>query len=179
MLPLVSCVSSRYNLEVLGNDDYVINLPKNGKYKVGEIFKFKIERITDTDLCVFFNNEYIEAINGEDSNFNYLKSTTDEIFFIHSIDDPTVGFKYLIPKVSKLNNPHLSFYIEEHKRHTPTYKVEAVKYKDKIINKYFKLSKKEKFHSEEERKNYFKDVSIDKLTETDPVVFTKIFEFIG
>ncbi len=73
VLPLVSCVSSRYNLEVLGNDDYVINLPKNGKYKVGEIFKFKIERITDTDLCVFFNNEYIEAINGEDSNFNYYE----------------------------------------------------------------------------------------------------------
>ena len=112
-------------------------------------------------------------------NLSYLKHTTDDIMFVHSIDDKSCGYKYIIPKISKFNNSHLSFYIEEHKRHNPTYTVEAVKYKDKIVNKYFDLVRKNIFKSIEEKKEYFKDVSLEKLTTPDEFVFDKITNFIG
>ena len=146
----------------------------NPKYGMIKFVKLPIFASKISKYEASLDNRFNDSMN-----LDYLKNTSDDIFFIHSIDDPKVSYKHLVPKVSKLHNPHLSFYIEEHKRHNPTYTIEAVKYKDKVLDKYFKLVKKEKLQSEEERKAYFKDISIDKMTEIDPVVINKIISFIG
>lgn len=113
------------------------------------------------------------------NNYEYLKHTSDDILFIHSLDDPTVKYKVCIKKLTKLDNTHLSFYIVNHKHHNPLYTEEAVKYKDEIIDTYFDKLRKNKFKSLEERKEYFKDVNIDDLTAKDEIVINKISNFIG
>ena len=79
------------------------------------------------------------------NNFEYLKATNDKLLFIHSKDDKKVSYRANINKIKKLKNPNISFLITNKKRHNPTYTLEAVRYKDHIIDNYLKLSSKGKF----------------------------------
>lgn len=116
-----------------------------------------------------------DAIN----NLKYLKQTSDHILFIHSQDDQKASYKLIINKVEALNNPHLSFIKTNDKHHNPNYTVEAVNYKDKVIDKYLYLLKKGKLNSVNQKKAYFNDVNIDKMTDQDPIIIKKILNFIG
>ena len=111
-------------------------------------------------------------------NEAYLKDTTDHLLFIHSKDDPKCSYKYNIQEVLKFNNTNIYFYIEKDKKHNPTYTVDAVNYKDQIIDTYFNKLMNNEFKSIEERKAYFKDVSLEKLTALDRKVIIKIINFI-
>ena len=114
-----------------------------------------------------------------DDNLSYLKSTTNNILFIHSKDDKKMKYNLSIKKVQKLNNKHLDFIIEEGKRHNPNYTLESVKYKDDIIDNYFKKLRKGEFKDLEERKAYLKDASLEKFTAQDESIINKIIQFIG
>lgn len=114
-----------------------------------------------------------------DDNLSYLKSTTNDILFIHSTDDKKAKYKLMIKPIQKLNNKHLDFIIEEGKRHNPNYTLESVKYKDDIIDNYFKKLRKGEFKDLEERKAYLKDASLEKLTAQDETIINKIIQFIG
>ena len=114
-----------------------------------------------------------------DDNLSYLKSTTNNILFIHSKDDKKAKYKLMIKPIQKLNNKHLDFIIEEGKRHNPNYTLESVKYKDDIIDNYFKKLRKGEFKDLEERKAYLKDASLEKLTAQDETIINKIIQFIG
>ena len=117
------------------------------------------------------NKEYA-SIN----NWNYLKGTTDKLLFIHSTDDQMVSFKYNTNKVMKINNPNLSFRITEGKKHNPNYSYEAINNMNTWMGEYFK--KQSEFKTVEERKNFFIDKPIAKMTEQDPEIMDLVLDFI-
>ena len=143
--------------------------------------KYMMKSVLKSSLLASKITKYEKSLNPNlvIDNFSYLKQTSNNILFVHSKDDPTAKYKYLIPKVKKIKNPYLSFLEVNGKRHNPNYTFEAVKYKDQIIETYFKKVNKGKFNSDEERKEYFKDVKLEDLTTQDNEVLKKIFIYIG
>lgn len=124
---------------------------------------------------------YENKLNPEYKKFNnwqYLKNTEDNIFFLHSKDDPMVSFKYNTLKVMKYNNPHLKFYICEGKKHNPNYSKEGLDYMNMAIGGYNSLLAKGELKTIEEKKQYFSDKPIGKMTAQDDAVWNKILEFI-
>ena len=112
------------------------------------------------------------------NNWKYLKETKDNIFFLHSKDDPMVSYKYNTAKVMKLNNPHLSFDICEGKKHNPNYSLEGLDFMNMAIGGYNSLLAKGELKTLEEKKQYFADKPISKMTAQDEVVWKKILGFI-
>ena len=112
------------------------------------------------------------------NNWKYLKKTEDDLLFLHSTDDPMVGFKYNTKKVMKLNNPHLHFLICEGKKHNPNYSQEGLDYMNMAIGGYNSLLAKGELKTLEEKKQYFSDKPIGKMTAQDKDVWNKILEFI-
>ena len=143
--------------------------------------KYMMKSVLKSSLLASKIARYEESLNKEFkiNNISYLNQTSNYILFVHSKDDPTAKYKYIIPKVKKMNNPHFSFLEVNGKRHNPNYTFEAVKYKDQIIETYFKKVNKGKFKNDEERKEYFKDVKLEDLTTQDNEVLKKIFIYIG
>ena len=111
-------------------------------------------------------------------NKTYLKNTTDKLLFIHSKDDPIVGYKYTIDVINKFNNPNIETLTVLDRHHNPNYTKDAVDYMNQTIGTYLTLMKKKKLQTIEERKEYFADKSLMRMTEQDDEVFKKIFEFI-
>ena len=112
------------------------------------------------------------------NNWKYLKNTKDDIFFIHSTDDPMVSFKYNTKKVMKFYNSHLMFYICEGKKHNPNYSQEGLDFMNMAIGGYNNLLAKGELKTLEEKKQYFADKPIGKMTAQDENVWNKILEFI-
>ena len=140
------------------------------------MLKFTKSRLLAREIERYEAQIHPEFVN---NNLEYLKMSHDKILFIHSKDDPKVSFRHNINKVKKLRNNFLSFLVVNNKRHNPTYTLDSVKYKDKIMDEYWKRLNKHKFNSDQERLDYFKDVSIKEMTNIDQIVFAKIINFIG
>ncbi len=115
---------------------------------------------------------------GNINNWQYLKNTKDKLLFIHSTDDTMVNYKYNTKKVMRLNNPNLSFKIVEGKKHNPNYSYDAIKNMNEWMGGYFNLINKGELKSLEERKNYFSDKPIGKMTEQDKEIWELILHFI-
>lgn len=115
---------------------------------------------------------------GNINNKKYLETTTDDLLIIQSNDDPTISYKYNFLRMVKIKNNHLNFVTVHDKKHNPSYTVESVNYKNKIIDTYMDRLNKNEFKSIEERKEYFKDVSIDKLTTQDKDFYKLITDYI-
>lgn len=111
-------------------------------------------------------------------NWDYLKNANDKLLFIHSKDDPIVNYRYNTKRVQRIKNPNLSFYICNGKKHNPTYTKEAANNSLKLMDTYNKKVANGSFKSEEDKINYFKDVSLAKLTEQDQEVLKIIFDYI-
>ena len=109
----------------------------------------------------------------------YLASTTDDILFIQSVDDPMVPYDSSLKVAEETNNPHIETIKFENRKHNPNYTEAAVEYMNEVFGDYNRLTKYKKIASDEERIAYFKDVSIDKLTEQDKSLFDKIEHFIN
>ena len=109
----------------------------------------------------------------------YLANTTDSIMFIQSVDDPMVPYDSSLKVAEEINNPHIQTIRFENRKHNPNYTEEAVEYMNEVFGGYNRLTKYKKIASDEERIAYFKDVSIDKLTEQDKSLFDKIEHFIN
>ena len=110
---------------------------------------------------------------------NYLANTTDDILFIQSIDDPMVPYETSLKIAEEMNNPHLETIKFSKRKHNPNFTENAVKYMNQVFGAYNRLAKYKKIKTDEERVAYFKDVSLEKLTEQDEELFDRIASFIN
>lgn len=112
------------------------------------------------------------------NNIDYLNKTNDDLLFIHSIDDNVVPYDISLKVVEGISNPHIKTLKVDKKRHNPNYKVQAIDYMSEVFSKYNSLIKDKKIKSDEDKIAYFKNVSLDKLTEQDEKVISIICNFI-
>lgn len=113
------------------------------------------------------------------NNLEYLKTTKDKIFFIQSDDDPMVPYSIALNEVEQIDNPNIKTLRVTGKKHNPNYSLDAVNYMNEIFGQYNELLKKKKISSDEDRINFFKDVSLSRLTEQDKDIVSAICEFIN
>ena len=111
-------------------------------------------------------------------NIEYLKETEDKIFFIQSNDDPIVPFSSSFEVVKEINNPNIKMMEMKNRFHNPNYTEDAVKYLNDTFGEYNNLIKQKKIKTDEDKINFFKDVSLERLTNQDEKVFDEIIDFI-
>ena len=109
----------------------------------------------------------------------YLGNTTDDILFIQSVDDPMVPYETSLKVAEKSNNPHIKTIKFENKKHNPNYTLEAVQYMNEVFGAFNRRVMDKAIATDEERIAYFKNVSIQRLTEQDQNLFSQIEEFIS
>ena len=110
---------------------------------------------------------------------NYLKTTTDDILFIQSVDDPMVPYETSLKVAEECGNPNVETIRFENKKHNPNYTLEAVQYMNEVFGAFNRRVMDKAIATDEERIAYFKDVSIQRLTEQDQNLFNQIEEFIN
>ena len=108
----------------------------------------------------------------------YLKETTDNILFIQSTDDQMVPPSISIDIVESINNPHIEIVKYTNRKHNPNYTDAAIEYMNNVFGTYNYLIKTKEIKTDEQKINYFKDVSLAKLVEQDEKLFDKIKDFI-
>lgn len=111
------------------------------------------------------------------NNFDYLTHTSDKLLFIHSKDDQMVHYDVSMKVVEQINNQNIETVVVDHRGHNPNYTEEAVKYMQQVFGEYNQLVKKKKIKTDEEKINYFKNVSLEKLVEQDEKIISRIIEF--
>ena len=111
-------------------------------------------------------------------NRAYLAATKDQLMWIHSTDDPMVNYKYNAGQVLKMGNPNVRVVTVEHKKHNPQYTLEAVETMNAWIGEYGRLIQEKQLNTPEERKAYFADKPIGRMTAQDPAVYAEILQFI-
>ena len=109
----------------------------------------------------------------------YLGNTTDNILFIQSVDDPMVPYETSLKIAEDANNSHIKIIKMNGRKHNPNYTEEAVQYMNQVFGAFNRRVMDKKIASDEERIAYFKDVSIERLTEQDQKLFDQIFGFIN
>ena len=112
------------------------------------------------------------------NNWKYLKKTEDDLLFFHSKDDSMVKYKYNAGKVAKIKNPHIKCYIYEGKKHNPNYSKEGLDFMNMTMGGYYQLLRDGQLQTLEERKEYFSDKPIGKMTAQDKDVWKIILDFI-
>ena len=112
------------------------------------------------------------------NNWKYLKKTNDKILFFHSTDDTMVKYKYNTGKVAKIKNPCLRIYTYEGKKHNPNYSKEGLEYMNMAMGGYYQLLRDGGLKTLEERKQYFADKPIGKMTDQDKDVWKIVLDFI-
>jgi len=108
----------------------------------------------------------------------YLENTTDDIFVIQSSDDQMVPYGMSLKVIEGIENPHIKTKRYEGRKHNPNYTDNAISYMDSVFGKYYALLNEKKIQTDEDRINYFKDVSLAKLVEQDEQLFDEIVDFI-
>ena len=116
---------------------------------------------------------------GAIDNRAYLAATEDRLLWIHSTDDPLVNYKYNAGQVLKTGNPNVRVITVENKKHTPHYSAEALDCMNTWMGEYERLIQEDKFGSVEERKAFFADKPISRMTAQDPGIYDEILRFIG
>ena len=111
-------------------------------------------------------------------NLNYLKTTEDKILYIQSTDDYMVPYKIGLEIVEQIDNPNIQTIKLTDRKHNPTYTSDAIQYMNDVFGKYNQMVKDGQIKTNEERINYFKDVSLPKLVEQDPEIIKAIVDFI-
>lgn len=111
-------------------------------------------------------------------NIEYLKNTNNPIFVIQSDDDPVIPYSISLKVVEEINNPSIKTLRVSNRKHNPNYTEAAVKYMNETFTKFRRLIKDKKIVTDEDKVNYFKDISLDRLTEQDEKMFDEIVEFI-
>lgn len=108
----------------------------------------------------------------------YLENTTDDVFVIQSSDDQMVPYGMSLKVIEGIKNPHIKTKRYEGRKHNPNYTDNAINYMDSVFGKYYALLNEKKIKTDEDRINYFKDVSLAKLVEQDEQLFDEIVDFI-
>jgi len=131
---------------------------------VKKVLKYEKEINSD-----YFNDMY---------NYDFLKNTDKKLLFIHSKDDQLVPYEISTKKIEEMNNHSFEFVITDGKKHNPNYTAEAVNYMNDVFSEYNSLVKQKKLKTFEEKKNYFNEVLLSKITEQDNEIWNKIFSFL-
>ena len=108
----------------------------------------------------------------------YLENTTDDVFVIQSTDDQMVPYGMSLKVIECIKNSHIKTKRYEGRKHNPNYTDNAISYMDSVFGKYYALLNEKKIQTDEDRINYFKDVSLAKLVEQDEQLFEEIVDFI-
>lgn len=111
-------------------------------------------------------------------NISYLKETKDEILYIQSTDDGMVPYDIGLKVVESIDNAHIHTIKLNDRKHNPNYTYDAITYMNDVFGKYNQLVKDKKIKTDEDRINYFKDVSLPKLVEQDSEIIKSIVDFI-
>ena len=112
------------------------------------------------------------------NNEEYLKTTKDKLFVIQSEDDTLVPYKVALKVAEDVNNPSIKTLKVTGRKHNPNYTDAAIKYMSETFGTYYKLIKNKTIKTDEDKINYFKNISIEKLTEQDTEMFEELFKFI-
>ena len=121
---------------------------------------------------------FVDTGYGELDNRAYLAATKDQLLWIHSTDDPMVNYEYNAGQVLKMGNPNVRVITVEDKKHNPQYALEAVETMYAWIGEYTRLIQEKQLNTPEERKAYFADKPIGRMTAQDPAVYDEILQFI-
>ena len=65
------------------------------------------------------------------------------------------------------------------RKHNPNYTDSAISYMNEVFGNYYYLLKQKKIKTNEDKINYFKDVSLSKLVEQDETLFDQIAQFLN
>ena len=112
-------------------------------------------------------------------NKEYLMNTKDRIFFIQSDDDQMVPYSSNLKYVESINNPSIKTLKMSGRKHNPNYTDSAIAYMNEVFGGFNVEVANKNIKTNEDRINYFKDVSIAKLTEQDSSMFDEIAKFIN
>ena len=113
------------------------------------------------------------------NNIDYLNKTTDDIFFIQSDDDTMVPYRIALEVVEQIDNPHIKKLKMSGRKHNPNYTDSAIQYMNEVFGNYYYLLKQKELKTDEDKINYFKDVSLAKLVEQDEELFDQIAQFLN
>lgn len=114
------------------------------------------------------------------NNYEFLKNTEDNLLFIHSKDDPVVLYKDTIGYIEEeLHKPNIKIISVDKRGHNPNYSESAAIYLNEVFGKYNQLVKSKKIKTDEDRINYFKDVSLERLVKQDENIIEQIVKFIN
>ena len=112
-------------------------------------------------------------------NIEYLKNTSDQLFFVQSEDDTMVPYNYALKVVEEIDNKNIKTLKFENRKHNPNYSDSAIACMNEVFGGYYSLLKQKKLKTDEDKINYFKDVSLAKLVEQDEALFDQIADFIN
>jgi len=112
-------------------------------------------------------------------NLNYLKNTVKKVLFIQSDNDNVVPYLTALKLVEELDNPSIKTLRLTGRFHNPNYSDSAIQYFNEVFGEYNKLIKEKKIKTDEDRINFFKDVSLDRLVEQDDKIISMICDFIN
>lgn len=108
-----------------------------------------------------------------------LGKSNAQFCLIHSYDDNVVAYKYNTKLLVGKNCPdNVELHIYNHKKHTPQFHNESVKYRSIVIPKYRKLIKNNILDTDEKRIKYLEKIDFKKLTIVDKEVFQVIENFL-
>lgn len=112
------------------------------------------------------------------NNIDYLNKTNNNIFYIQSDDDGMVPYRIALEVVEQIDNPHIKTLKMSGRKHNPNYTDAAVSYMNEVFGNYYALIRKKQIKTDEDKINYFKDISLSKLVEQDEGLFDQISSFI-
>ena len=149
----------------------------SGFVSIKSLVKYYVKSNLLTNIILKYENktvpEYFEI-----DNIEYLKHTKDKLFVIQSDDDSMVPYKIALKIVEDSNNPNIRTLKVSGRKHNPNYTDEAIKYMSESFGNYYRQIKNKIIKTDEDKINYFKNISLDRLTEQDEKMFEEIFKFI-
>ena len=157
--------------------DICISIVLSGFLSINSLILDFVKSKFITSRILKYERKAVAEYYGID-NVKYLEATKDRILFIHSKDDPMVSYKSSIEVINSLSNPSIKTISLDNRMHNPNYTDDAVKYLNDVFTKYNELISKKVIKTDKDKIGYFKNVSIEKLTEQDEKIFDEIASFI-
>lgn len=149
----------------------------SGFTSIKSLVKYYVKLNLFTNLVMKYEKQSAPEYSTVD-NVQYLKNTKDKLFVIQSDDDPVVPYNIALKVAEDANNPNIKTLKVAGRKHNPNYTDEAVKYMSESFGNYYRLIKNKTIKTDEDKINYFKNISLDRLTAQDEKMFEEIFKFI-
>ena len=143
--------------------------------------KSLLDTFTKSNFITKHLLKYEKRINPEYypiNNIDYLKNTKDDIFFIQSIDDGMIPYRISLEVVESIENPNIKTLRLTNRKHNPNYEDDAIEYMNEVFGGYQRVLNNKSIKTDEDRINYFKDVSLERLTKQDEKIYDQIIGFI-